>query len=127
MGTLSGVTTSILRWGWLSLITFILYQFSPRYAAFAVAAIGLFLLLWASGLPSLFASIPSDMILIHYASGYKVPLIPILKIAALLIIMIIAVTVYRLSAGFRGHIDRMFIKTSRLPLHRPTKDSECYL
>lgn len=127
MATLSGVTTSILRWGWLSLVVFGLYQFSPRYAAFAMAATGLFLLLWASGLPSLFASIPSDTVLIHYASEYKVPLIPILKIAALLIMIITAGAVYRLSANFRGYVDQMLSMASRLPFRRHPKESECYL
>ena len=124
MATLGGVTTSILRWGWLSLVVFVLYQISPRYAAFAMAATGLFLLLWASELPSLFASIPSDTVLIHYASGYKVPLIPTLKIAAFLIVMITTGAVYRLSDTFRAYLDRMFSMASRLSFHRHRKDSE---
>ena len=127
MATLGGVTTSILRWGWLSLVVFVLYQFSPRYAAFAMAAASLFLLLWASDLPSSFASIPSDTVLIHYASGYKVPLIPTLNIAAFLIVIITIGTVYRLSANFRAYLDRTFSMASRLPFHRYTKDSESYL
>ena len=127
MATLSGVTTSILRWGWLSLIVFVLYQISPRYAAFAMASTGLVLLLWASGLRSLFASIPSDIVLTHYASGYKVSLTSILKVAAFLIIMISAGIVYRLSASFREYLERTLSMASRLPFHRHPKDSECYL
>ena len=127
MATISGVTGSILRYGWLSLIAFVLYQFSPQYAAFAMAGLGLILLLWASGIPLLFTNLPSDTVLIHYASGYQVPLIPILKFAALSIVMVIVGAVYRLSAGLRGTFNRTLSVASNLPFTRRPRDSDCYL
>lgn len=127
MATLSGATGSILRWGWLSLVIFVLYQFSPRYAAFAMAGLGLLLLLWASGLPPPFASIPSDTVLIHYASGYQIPLVPILKVAALLIMVTVAATFYRLSAGFPEIYERTLSIASKFPFTRRRNNSECYI
>lgn len=36
--TAGALTTTILRWGWLSLVIFVLYLLNPRYAGFAAAA-----------------------------------------------------------------------------------------
>lgn len=40
MAALGGFTNTFLRWGWLCLLLFILYQFQPRYARYATAAVG---------------------------------------------------------------------------------------
>lgn len=40
LATSGALTTTILRWGWLSLIIFVLYLLNPRYAGFAAAAWG---------------------------------------------------------------------------------------
>ncbi len=44
--TSGALTTTILRWGWLSLVLFVLYLFNPRYAGFAAAA-------WSGYLPAI--------------------------------------------------------------------------
>ena len=92
-----------------------------------MAGLGLLFLLWASGMPSPFASIPSDTVLVHYASGYQIPLFPVLKVAALLIMVVIAGTAYRLSAGFPEIYDRALSVASRLAFTHRQKESECYL
>ena len=40
IAALGGFTNTFLRWGWLSLLLFILHQFNPVYARYAIAAIG---------------------------------------------------------------------------------------
>ena len=101
MATISGITTSVLRWGWCGLVLFVLYLVNPRYAGFAVVLFGTFSLLWASGIPSPFASLPADAVLIHYASGYEVPLIPTLKVATLLLTLAALGLIYRQRPRFR--------------------------
>ncbi|KAL8822151.1 MAG: hypothetical protein Q9191_007111, partial [Dirinaria sp. TL-2023a] len=39
MAALGGFTNTFLRWGWLCLLVFVLYQFNPLYARYAAAAI----------------------------------------------------------------------------------------
>ena len=45
MAAFGGFTSSFLRWGWLSLLIFVIYQFRPLYARYAAATIGKILLL----------------------------------------------------------------------------------
>lgn len=40
MTVFSGITTTILRWGWLSLVVFVIYQLKPRIAGYAAASLG---------------------------------------------------------------------------------------
>lgn len=40
MTLFSGITTTVLRWGWLSLVMFMIYQFKPRIAGYVVASLG---------------------------------------------------------------------------------------
>lgn len=40
MAALGGFTSTFLRWGWLCLLLFVLYQFQPIYARYATAAVG---------------------------------------------------------------------------------------
>ena len=122
MAALSGVTASFLRWGWLSLVVFIIYLLNPRYAGYLAAGLGTVLLLWASGVPSPFASLPPDTMLIHYASGYQVPLIPTLKVVALLLVFVTVSLVYRLSARFSAVYDRTLMITSSLPFTHRAND-----
>lgn len=127
MTTLSGVTNSVLRWGWLTLLLFIIYQFNPRYAGCAAAGLATLLLLWASGTTSPFARIPSDAVLIHYASGYQVPLLPALKIMALSLVLTIAGLVYYLSAGLQESYHRTLSVASLLPFKQRLENSDCHL
>ena len=123
MAALSGVTASFLRWGWLSLVVFVIYLLNPRYAGYLAAGLGTILLLWASGVPSPFASLPPDTMLIHYASGYEVPLIPTLKVAALLLVFVTVSLAYGLSPRFSAIHDRTLGITSGLPFTHRANDS----
>jgi len=116
--TSGSLTTAVLRWGWLSLVIFVLYLLNPRYAGFATAAwsrhpfsysgftadqaLVTLLLLAASGVPSPFAALPADIVLIHYASGFQVPLVPVLKVLFLLTLPLLATLIYITSARFRA-------------------------
>lgn len=40
MTVFGGITSTILRWGWLSLVVFVMYQFKPRFAGYAAASLG---------------------------------------------------------------------------------------
>ena len=40
MAAFGGFTSTVLRWGWLSVVLLVLYLLSPRYAGFATAALG---------------------------------------------------------------------------------------
>ena len=125
IATLSGLTSSFLRWGWLSLLVLILYQFSPRYAGYAIAIFGACLLLWVSGTHSPSIRFPSDVVLIHYASGYQVPLITVLKVLAVLIMMITAVLVYHLSASFHSTCNETLNLVTKFRFRHRPKDVEC--
>lgn len=128
LAALSGVTASFLRWGWLSLVFFIIYLLNPRYAGYVAAGGATILLLWASGVPSPFARLPPDTVLIHYASGYQVPLIPTLKVAVLVLVFVAVSLVYRLSPRFSVIHDRTHMITSSLPFtHRANNplDTSC--
>ena len=123
MATIGGITTSVLRWGWSGLVLLVLYLFNPRYAGFAVVGLGTILLIWASGIPSPFASLPPDAVFIHYASGYQVPLIPTLKIATLLLILMIIGLIYRQRSRFRMIFDGTLNIASKFPFAHRTNNS----
>ena len=40
MATLGGLSAAVVQWSWLILVVLIVYQFSPRFAGYATAAIG---------------------------------------------------------------------------------------
>lgn len=40
MTVFGGITSMILRWGWLSLVVFVIYQFKPRFAGYTAASLG---------------------------------------------------------------------------------------
>jgi len=60
--TSGALTTTVLRWGWLSLVLFIFYLLNPRYAGFAAAAWSRYLsaiqVSRLTKLQSLFSSLP---------------------------------------------------------------------
>ena len=56
MASISGLTGSIMRWSWMSLVVFVLYQFNPRIAGYLTAAFGKFTRLKASRPKSLMLS-----------------------------------------------------------------------
>ena len=123
MATIGGITTSVLRWGWSGLVLFVLYLFNPRYAGFAIVGLGTFSLIWASGIPSPFDSLPADTVLIHYASGYQVPLIPTLKITTLLLTLTVIGLIYRQRSRFRMIYDGTLSITSKFPFTSRTNNS----
>ena len=56
-----------------------------------------------SGMLDSIRSIPSDLVIIHYASGYQVPFWILIKIAAaLVIISAIAVAIYQRTYAFKA-------------------------
>ncbi|SLM36949.1 Nuclear fusion protein, KAR5 [Lasallia pustulata] len=82
MTLFGGITSTILRWGWLSLVIFVIYQFKPKFAGYAAASLGVFLLISTSGAPLWLRSVTYDTILVHHASGFKLPLVIVFKAAA---------------------------------------------
>ena len=40
MAIFGGISSTILRWGWLILLVFVIYQFNPRAAGYAAAILG---------------------------------------------------------------------------------------
>ena len=123
MATIGSITKSVLRWGWAGLFLLVLYLFNPRYAGLAVVGLGTFSFIWASGIPSPFASLPEDAVLIHYASGYQVPLIPTLKIATLLLTLTVVGLVYRQRSRFRMIHDGTLNIASKFPFTHRTNNS----
>lgn len=116
MATFSGLTSAILQWGWLVLGLVVLFQFNTRYAGYLATGLGIILIVFSilrvvtdkqnvgfiilvrsSGIPSLFEKIPADMVLIHYASGYQIPILVLLKVALVTMsILSMVVFLYRL-------------------------------
>ena len=117
--TVSGaLNNTVLRWGWLTLLLFVLYLLKPQYIGFTTAALGRYLprisgivtdrnqgsfLLWsASGIPSPFDFLSNDIILIHYASGLQVSLASVLKVTCLVALPALVIMIYSFSARFRN-------------------------
>ncbi|MCJ1461598.1 hypothetical protein MMC07_000195 [Pseudocyphellaria aurata] len=108
ISTFGSLTTMILKWGWVPLAVFTMYLFSPRFASYANAALVFLFLTNICGIPSLFQRIPSDTVLIHYASGSRIPLIPLLKVISAILLLLAAVILFwmarRRSSGLGDQI-----------------------
>ena len=131
------LTNTVLRWGWLTLLLFVLYLLKPQYTGFAAAALGRYLLrisrivadrnqgfflLWsASGIPSPFEFLSNDIVLIHYASGLQVSLTSVLKVTCLVALPALVIIIYSFSARFRNFSKRAFgaAPTPALNIFRP--------
>ncbi|KAF6230869.1 hypothetical protein HO173_010985 [Letharia columbiana] len=93
----------LFRLGWLVLAVAVLHWYSPNHAKFVATVIGFMILVHASGILSDLKSIPSDLTFIHHASGYKVRLWLLIRLAATLgVIAIIAAIIYQHTNVFRA-------------------------
>jgi hypothetical protein len=130
MATIGGLTSAILQWGWVGFGVACIYQFSSRYAGYAAATLGMsglldltfnptkvltgfILFAKSTGLFAVFENIPKDTVLIHYASGYQIPLVPVLKVATLLTLAIGIIVLHRFQRP---------VSTSKCPPDNPPFD-----
>lgn len=81
------------NWTWLGFVALIIYQFSRKFTVILVATIGLGTLL--------IKSIPRDTVLIHYASGSQIPVMPLLKAVIALSMLTTVVILYVSNRSFR--------------------------
>ena len=138
MATISDVVPMFFQWGWLILMVFIIYQFNPKYAGNVAAILGryflrlfsrttdltqkvFFFLVNASGVLSntkqmLSDIIPADTVLIHYASGSQIPLLPLLKVTAVFTFTSAIAILYRLSNRFSAATSSTSGSESKLPM-----------
>jgi hypothetical protein len=56
---------------------------------------GFILFAKSTGLFAVFENISKDTVLIHYASGYQIPLVPLLKVVTLLTLTIAIIVLHR--------------------------------
>lgn len=73
INTAGGFTNTLIHWGWLSLILIALYQINARFAGLAATGVAAVVLFAISFYPWLLSVMQTDIILIHYASGLRVP------------------------------------------------------
>lgn len=138
MATISDAVPMFFQWGWLILMIFIIYQFNPKYAGNVAAILSryflrlfsrtidltqrvFFSLVNSSGVLSntkqmLSDIIPADTVLIHYASGSQIPLLPLLKVTALIAFAFAIAILYRLSNRFSAATGPTSGSESKLPI-----------
>ena len=109
IATIGGMTETVFRWGWLLLVAYLLNQFLPNTTPLATSALlGRFPLLCPLGrrisifhaCRSVFAFLVKasgfssfcqfDMVLVHYASGTRIPLFPVFFFLATLFLATLA-------------------------------------
>lgn len=115
INTAGSFTGSLIQWGWLSLILSAVYQFSAPLAKLAVTSIAATLLFKVSFYPWLMSIVKTDIMLIHYASGVKIPLDSIIFGTALLSVPCLAMVFYRLYSRRFQVCSRFFRLASEFP------------
>lgn len=114
MASVGGVTGSIMRWAWMVLIIFVLYQFNPRIASYLATAfgeftqmegsdhgwlmpwIGAFLLLTTYGIFDKIGSLLPDLISDHDIENIHVsPYVLLAAVTAIGVIAILGVILHR--------------------------------
>ena len=114
MASVGGVTGSIMRWAWMVLIVFVLYQFNPRIASYLATAfgeftqledsghgwlmpwIGAFLLLTTYGIFDKIASFLPNLVSDHDIENIHVPpYVLLVAVAVIGVIAILGIILYR--------------------------------
>lgn len=85
----------MIHWGWLSLILIALYQINARFAGLAATGVAAVVLFAISFYPWLLSVMQTDIILIHYASGLRVPLVTLILVAAVCSMLGLTILFYR--------------------------------
>lgn len=128
IATIGGMTETVFRWGWLLLVAYLLNQFRPNTTPLAMSAllgrspllcplgrrISIFhacrsvfaFLVKASGFSSLCHHADFDMVLVHYASGTRIPLFPVFFFLATLFLATLA----------------FYLSRQKFPTFRPSPD-----
>ncbi|MCJ1243558.1 hypothetical protein MMC30_000755 [Trapelia coarctata] len=87
---LGGIIGAVVRWKWQVLTVLAIAWFSRRGAAYATAVMVSFHVVEV-----LWDLIPSEMILVHYASGYELSLATIIRLAGVLLSIPFIITLVR--------------------------------
>ena len=116
MATARSFTNGIIQYGWICLILLTMYQINSRLVGLAAIGIGALALLKTSIYPWFLSIISSDTVLIHYASGLRVPLAAVFLFIAFFSILSSATLVHRFYRKRQIFYDRIEDLGSAIPL-----------
>ena len=122
INTAGGFTNTLIHWGWLSLILIALYQINARFAGLAATGIAAVVLFTISFYPWLLSVMQTDITLVHYASGLRVPLATLILVAAVCSMLGLTILFYRVYSRRTYFYHRISDLGSELPLARRFHD-----